>query len=488
MRVALVLLVCVIVASISVSFVYGQKLSAENLEVNEINSPEGICGDLVACQCGDYLSSNHTMWYDITSCSGIPIRIAANNVTLDCNGHLLDGINSMLYEGISNEGYDNVIIKNCEVTDFLHGIKIYSAANNNTLENNTVHDNFDAGLLIIGSQNTIISRNHIFLNNQGIANQNFAHRSVLSKNIAHNNNYGILVGETDYAQLFENVLYENNIYGLRVHKAHNNIFWNNSMYNNSINAFEEVQAENNYWNNSVMGNYWGDFETNPGYPYTYIVPGPFDGIDHKPLGGSFVPEITSTPITEVVGGEFYSYDVEVYYPGSFILNYFLIQYPPEMIIDSLNGLVTWSPNYNQSGNYTVTLRVSDGFLFDEQSYQINVSEAVAPVLEPFQNITVNEMGLVRIYPEALDRNGDDLTYHIDNPVFTWSGSYFQWKTGPSSSGEYDFTVNVTDGVFWDEEPIHVSVNNFCKVFNKKYMCWEGCNCDFVPGLQGPALK
>ena len=76
-----------------------------------------------------------------------------------------------------------------------------------------------------------------------------------------------------------------------------------------------------------------------------------------------------------------------------------------------------------------------------------------PILLPLANVTVNEMGTVYIHPFAFDPNGDTLTYAIDSTLFTWQEEWtrFKWKTGPTSSGEYDFTVNVTDGELWDEE-------------------------------------
>ncbi|MFH1721394.1 MAG: hypothetical protein ABH950_02180, partial [Candidatus Altiarchaeota archaeon] len=168
-------------------------------------------------------------------------------------------------------------------------------------------------------------------------------------------------------------------------------------HNNTVNAYEISGALNNHWNLSDIGNFWDDFEINEGYPDTYIVPGPGDGVDYHP-----------------------------------------------------------NKNY-------------------------------PPVLEPFSNITVSEMGSVIIRPVASDPNGDVLTYSIDNSVFTWNGVYFLWKTGPSSSGEYDFTVNVTDGFLWDTETVHVTVRNKCTVFNKKYWCWEGCTCHFIDDNL-PAMK
>lgn len=101
-----------------------------------------------------------------------------------------------------------------------------------------------------------------------------------------------------------------------------------------------------------------------------------------------------------------------------------------------------------------------------------------PVLRPIFPKTVNEMSTVMIAPVATDPNNDTLTFAINSPLFTWDAIYsrFSWRTGPTSSGFYQFIVNVTDGMFWDEETVNVTVNNKCTYFDKRNWCWVGCTC------------
>ncbi|MFH0817608.1 MAG: dockerin type I repeat-containing protein, partial [Candidatus Micrarchaeota archaeon] len=42
----------------------------------------------------------------------------------------------------------------------------------------------------------------------------------------------------------------------------------------------------NRWNLSTTGNYWSDFGNNPGYPYTYEISGPGNGVDYHPVGSA----------------------------------------------------------------------------------------------------------------------------------------------------------------------------------------------------------
>ena len=114
-------------------------------------------------------------------------------------------------------------------------------------------------------------------------------------------------------------------------------------------------------------------------------------------------------------------------------------------------------------------------------------ENVAPNLQPIPDQHASEMSTFYFFPKATDPNGDTITYTIDNPSFVWTGSAFRIVLGPSSSGEFDFTVTTSDGELEDRETVHFSIYNRCTSFNKRYMCWVGCNC-YAPHLQGPALK
>jgi hypothetical protein len=85
------------------------------------------------------------------------------------------------------------------------------------------------------------------------------------------------------------------------------------------------------------------------------------------------PIITSTPITTATVGQAYSYDVEATDPDGDTLTYFLVSSPTGMTINFLTGLIVWTPTI--SGNYNVIVSVSDGALFDTQSFTITVADS-----------------------------------------------------------------------------------------------------------------
>jgi len=96
---------------------------------------------------------------------------------------------------------------------------------------------------------------------------------------------------------------------------------------------------------------------------------------------------------------------------------------------------------------------------DYDNFEINTS----PVLQPFEEISVNELAKVKIIPEAFDADGDELIFSIDDNRFIWNNDLdgFVWDTNQTDSGNYVFTVTVSDGVFEVSQPIQVTVKDTC---------------------------
>ncbi len=73
------------------------------------------------------------------------------------------------------------------------------------------------------------------------------------------------------------------------------------------------------------------------------------------------PQITSTPVTVASEGVPYSYAVTAIAKGAGngIASYALAVKPNGMSIDPATGVITWTPDYSQSGTMNVTVRVTD---------------------------------------------------------------------------------------------------------------------------------
>ncbi|MFC1742151.1 LamG-like jellyroll fold domain-containing protein [Nanoarchaeota archaeon] len=109
--------------------------------------------------CGANLTEDTVLDADI-SYSGTEkcLQIGADDITLDCSGFTIDatGDGTAIYA----YGYDNITIKNCVLVNFDYGIDIRST-NNSIVYNNTVSDSDNDGILVESNSNfnRVISNN-----------------------------------------------------------------------------------------------------------------------------------------------------------------------------------------------------------------------------------------------------------------------------------------------------------------------------------------
>jgi hypothetical protein len=105
-------------------------------------------------------------------------------------------------------------------------------------------------------------------------------------------------------------------------------------------------------------------------PILYITP--------KVRVGNKTPGFTSVPVADAQVGQLYRYDVDGIDQQDDPLRYSLSVYPAGMVIDSETGLITWTPETNQTGDFVVRVRVvDDSGMFDQQGYLLSVTDAPA---------------------------------------------------------------------------------------------------------------
>jgi parallel beta-helix repeat protein len=115
--------------------------------------------------CGQTIGGNVQLTQDMLNCEGNGINVGKDNTVLDCNGHTISGDDSGTDYGVENNGFDNVIIKNCIITDFYGGIYWRGGADNGTITNNTANSNI-IGIDLNSSLNNILTNNSISSNNR----------------------------------------------------------------------------------------------------------------------------------------------------------------------------------------------------------------------------------------------------------------------------------------------------------------------------------
>jgi large repetitive protein len=93
----------------------------------------------VAVACGDTITADTTLDSDLTDCPNNGIIIGADDITLDLNGHTIDGDGEPFEPcpegefcdvGVGNDGHSGVRVINGSVTEFADGVFVFAAHRN----------------------------------------------------------------------------------------------------------------------------------------------------------------------------------------------------------------------------------------------------------------------------------------------------------------------------------------------------------------------
>ncbi len=144
--------------------------------------------------------------------------------------------------------------------------------------------------------------------------------------------------------------------------------------------------------------------------------------------------------------------------------------PEGVAIDSETGVLTWTPTEAQGpGQYTITVSVTNANgAITYQSFDVAVGEVnVAPVLDPIDNVSIDEGALLDFLAEASDEDlpvGDLIYSLVDGTpagvsIDATTGR-LTWQPGEThGGGTYELTVQVTDSAgATDEKTFSVTVN------------------------------
>jgi hypothetical protein len=148
--------------------------------------------------------------------------------------------------------------------------------------------------------------------------------------------------------------------------------------------------------------------------------------------------------------------------------------PPAGASITPGGLFTWTPSYDQSGSYTITVRLTDDgapVKWAEQTFTVTVNESnFAPVIDPITNLVVNEGDSVLFNVTASDPDDGpgSLQYSLSfgaHPAarltrINNNTAVFSW-VAPEADGTrvYTFTIVVNDGQSMDSATFTITVND-----------------------------
>ncbi|NMX21869.1 hypothetical protein C5S30_05445 [ANME-1 cluster archaeon GoMg4] len=188
--------------------------------------------------CGDTVTESCTFNCDLSCKNGHGLIIGAYNVTINGNGHTLDGVLAGACDdwversGIYSKGYDNVMIKNLEIKNFCNGIYLEGDTRDviyrNTIDTCEIHHN--------GNDKGGDTQTH------GIK-MRYVYNSTISSNKVHHN-----LGRGDSC--------ENGGNGIFLYAGDYNIITNNTVYGNTkAGIFTKMKPKyNNISDNTVTEN------------------------------------------------------------------------------------------------------------------------------------------------------------------------------------------------------------------------------------------
>lgn len=200
-------------------------------------------------QCGETITTDMTLTNDVDDCPGLGLVIGADNVTLDLNGHTVDGNGEADFEGIQAIGHHGVTIKGGTIRDFVEGVAVISArdvvlrdlalshhrhvgilvadSEHVRVQNTSSTHIAFSGIFVAVSHHLRIERNSVTDSGAGISARASDHLRIRRNRTAHNDFEGVSVfGGTEHSAISRNLAVANGFTGILVEGDDNSVTHN----------------------------------------------------------------------------------------------------------------------------------------------------------------------------------------------------------------------------------------------------------------------
>lgn len=211
-----------------------------------------------ALACGALVTQSTRLTADLADCPGSALVVGAPGITIDLDGHTLDGVG--VAPGIDNNGaHDNVTIRRGTIKEFAQGIDAIEASGlvirDVVLEGNLI------GITLGRTQGTLIqrvtARDNSFAGIEGFQTENL----VVRASTITGHDHGGVVDRASYGSRFErNVFSGNEFYGLLIDNSRGAVVRGNIAEANAYDGFQlgfrtrdAVIVDNTASNNGANG-------------------------------------------------------------------------------------------------------------------------------------------------------------------------------------------------------------------------------------------
>ena len=230
--------------------------------------------DIFDCQVLDEEGTEYILQNDINTNELLCIDIQANDITLDCNDHSINGnlirnSEGIYAHGLNHQPIENIEVRNCAVSNWYTGIN-FASVRGSTIRDSDIYDNDMRGIDLLG-ENVEISGNNIENNGKyGIDLSGSSNNRIRDNNINHNNmdgqmnGYGIYLYNSNF-NLINNNIIDNNDIGIYTrgedfgHNGRDNIMTNNEITNGVEYGIYIHHGSNNHVINTLLQDNRVDF-------------------------------------------------------------------------------------------------------------------------------------------------------------------------------------------------------------------------------------
>ncbi len=128
-----------------------------------------------------------------------------------------------------------------------------------------------------------------------------------------------------------------------------------------------------------------------------------------------------------------------------------------------SGIINWTPNFTQSGDHSVIVRVTDASSYSEQTFVVVVSNTNrAPVISSEAKTSATENVSFQYAVSATDEDLDALAYSLSvspNGMAMNAAGVINWLPTFNQAGIHSVSIQVSDGASADTQVFDIEVAN-----------------------------
>ncbi|RLJ01057.1 MAG: hypothetical protein DRP06_00210, partial [Candidatus Aenigmatarchaeota archaeon] len=284
------------------------------------------------------------------------MNISINNITLDCQGNTIDGIDTGSAHGIyiyrNPQINVDITIKNCTLTDW--GYSLYAAYSNNiTFVDNILNSNTN-GFYAVLSDNNNITGNIVNNNRYGLKFSYFDNNKV-TDNKLYNNRYGIYADHSESNNIRDNTVNTSWYYGVYLTTSAYNNLTNNIIYSNRNGGYLTSSAYNNTLTSNIISDNLNDIYDG-GDNQTHISNKYLHNLQNKMINVSVNTQIVNMD-------DLVKFNISVYYLNGTKCSNFtsdISTRPAEIVnISAIGNNITGNFTVTRSGLYSLLVNITD---------------------------------------------------------------------------------------------------------------------------------